>query len=321
MKAILILLCLGFFSLSAKAQYAPAVGQFGCTAIHKDSIAIMAWANQCTVILGWQNIADHSLGKTTTGSPSSAIGIADNDVISLGDGGTAILQFAQAIANGPGPDFAIFENAFDNVFLELALVEVSSDGQNYFRFPAHSLTQTDSQITTFGTLEATKLHNLAGKYRAAYGTPFDLEELKNIAGLNIMHITHIKIIDVVGSINDAYATLDSAGNKINDPYPTPFAIGGFDLDAVAALHLATALNPAQTSEEFSFYPNPVNDWIFFTSELSAKLEIYSLLGRLVLEKEIGKGIDQINISNLATGVYFLRISTENKVRLKRFVKN
>lgn len=143
MKAILILLCLGFFSLSVKAQYAPPVGQLGSTAIHKDSITIIAWATQCTAVLGWQNIADHSLGKTTTGTSSSAIGIADNDVISLGDGGTAILQFAQAITNGPGPDFAIFENSFDNFFLELAFVEVSSDGQNYFRFPAHSLTQTD----------------------------------------------------------------------------------------------------------------------------------------------------------------------------------
>jgi len=32
-------------------------------------------------------------------------------------------------------------------------------------------------------LDATELHNLAGKYKGQYGTPFDLEDLKKDHGL------------------------------------------------------------------------------------------------------------------------------------------
>jgi hypothetical protein len=115
--------------------------------------------------------------------------------------GSAILTFQNPISNGTGFDFAIFENSFNDVFLELAFVEVSSDGVNYIRFPATSNTQTTTQIGPFdNTGDATKLNNLSGKYRAQYGTPFDLQELTGNPLLNINAITHIKIIDVVGSI-------------------------------------------------------------------------------------------------------------------------
>ena len=36
----------------------------------------------------------------------------------VGDGGSAILTFDTPIANGPGFDFAVFENGFSDTFLE-----------------------------------------------------------------------------------------------------------------------------------------------------------------------------------------------------------
>jgi hypothetical protein len=33
-----------------------------------------------------------------------------------------------------------------------------------------------------------------------------------------------------------YASCDSQGHQINDPWPTPFPTGGFDLDAVGVIH-------------------------------------------------------------------------------------
>ncbi len=64
------------------------------------------------------------------------------DVVSLGNGGTVTVEFADnAIVDGPGPDFIVFENAFfvggdENMpFAELATVEVSDDGQTWTTFP------------------------------------------------------------------------------------------------------------------------------------------------------------------------------------------
>jgi hypothetical protein len=43
-------------------------------------------------------------------------------------------------------------------------------------------------------------------------------------------------VDVVGSITPAYATYDSQGNMVNDPWPTPYSSSGFDLDAVGVIN-------------------------------------------------------------------------------------
>ena len=306
---ISILFFISSLSIWAQGGFSPAVGEPGCNAIYKDSSLIKSWANACTVDRGYQNILKPSLGKVSVGDSSKAIGIADNIVVSLGDRGTATLTFNGELFNGPGYDFAVFENGFDNYFLELAFVEVSSDGQNFFRFPSESLTDTSNQVSTFDSLDATNLYNLAGKYRSNYGVPFDLEEMKGIVGLDVDKVTHVKIIDVVGSMNNSIASRDSKSVKVNDPFPTAFPSGGFDLDAVAAIHIKpTGINENRIVE-LGLYPNPTQGEINFNETFqNALLNIYSLDGRLV-RNLILKG-SSIDLSNLNPSIYFIQIQTE-----------
>jgi hypothetical protein len=186
------------------------------------------------------NIANSPAGLASFGSGGEALGFADANaahVVSLGDGGSITLSFDRPITNGPGADFAVFENGFADNFLELAFAEVSSNGVDFVRFPAVSLTQTSTQIGSFGSLDPTNLNNLAGKYRAGFGTPFDLSD---IAGLSPLvdpdDVRFVRIVDAVGSINPSFGTLDSQGHLVNEPYPTAFSSGGFDLDGVAVIH-------------------------------------------------------------------------------------
>ena len=135
-----------------QGSYAPAAGQIGTMAMHKDSSSFIAWATNCSVNRGYQQINDSTLGKASQGDSTDVYGKANGTVVSLGDGGEAILNLYQSLHNGPGPDFAIFENGFNSSFLELAFVEVSSDGIHFFRFPANSETQDSIQIGTFGAV-------------------------------------------------------------------------------------------------------------------------------------------------------------------------
>jgi Secretion system C-terminal sorting domain len=291
------------------AQYAGAAGTPTSTAIFQDSSVFRAWATGCTVERGFLNIADPSLGRATAGDSSLALGKAgSNATVSLGDGGSAILTFKNPIANGAGADFAVFENGFADNFLELAFVEVSSNGIDFVRFPAVSNMPFATQIDAFDFANnATNLYNLAGKYRARCGTPFDLDELKNSANLNINAITHVKIIDVVGSINPQFASLDSRGNLINDPYPTPFPQGGFDLEAVGVIHEKTAQN---TEKAVSFYPNPLQNNLFITINVALKsLQLFDIQGKLV-----ENFLPQSQIypcESLPKGVYLLVSIAEN----------
>jgi len=221
--------------------FAPAAGQPGSTAISMDDPRLVGWATDISLQRGYLDISQPMLGLVDYGAAENALGKAQGnsmDVVSLGDGGVATLRFGRAIRDGDGPDFAVFENSFSDTYLELAFVEVSSDGTNFVRFDAVSLTPTDTQKGAFDPLDPTDIHNLAGKYRQGYGTPFDLAELAGSPELDIDHISHIRVLDAVGSLDDAYATYDSQAHKVNDPWSSPFASGGFDLDAVGVLHQA-----------------------------------------------------------------------------------
>jgi hypothetical protein len=263
---------------------------------------------------GYIKISDTSLtylgdNKANYGAEGSALGKADNAPVSLGDGGYAVVTFDKPVTNGPGYDFAVFENGLNDSFLELAFVEVSSDGVNFFRFPSVSNTQTTNQVATFGTLDATKIDNLAGKYRALYGTPFDLDILAGIPGLDINRVTHIKIIDVVGCTQPAYATYDSKGNIVNDPWPTPFNTGGFDLDAVGILHFTYS-----TEDQSVFmFPNPVMDQVTINILSGAifDLVIRDISGKIVWKKEKIYNNSTLDLSFLSAGIYFCTFTFEN----------
>ena len=298
----------------AFAQFAPPAGQAGSTAIHKDSSIFVDWAANAWLIRGWQDISDTSLGKTEIGDSALCIGKADNFVTSIGDGGIVTLSFNYPVFDGPGWDFAVFENAFSDDFLEFAFVEVSSDGLNFHRFPVASLIQDTLQTGPFDLTDASKVNNLAGKYRVEYGTPFDLSELNGIPNLDIQNITHIRIIDVVGSIDPIYATLDTAGNYINDPWPTPFPSSGFDLDAVGVIHAkGIGLNEALIS--FEIYPNPSAGYLKIAStalkEEKLSFNLYSLSGVLLYSKELHSPNSTqytVDLTDLTPGQYLLRLT-------------
>ncbi len=297
---------------SIYGQFAPPVGQPGSTAIHKDSSIIVGWAKTCQIQRGYIDIKNPTQGSASVGQESFALGIADNSVVSLGDSGVAILTFDYPIFNGAGPDFAVFENSFNGTFLELAFVEVSSDGTHYVRFPAISLTDTATQVGTFGSLDATKIHNLAGKYAVYYGTPFDLEDLKDSTQIDLQNITHIKIIDVIGCMDPNYRTYDSQGHPVNDPYPTPFASAGFDLDAIGVIHWNTSTSKEKNTPPLQIYPtfwdNSVPRKLHVIShEIPLNLQILTLQGNVVIELKPHNNHSIIDLTPLSSGIFFVNV--------------
>ncbi|MBN1842207.1 MAG: PEP-CTERM sorting domain-containing protein [Deltaproteobacteria bacterium] len=234
-----VVLAATFFSLAAAAgPYRPAAGESGSWAIHMDDSALVAWAT------GWENYSPGQEVDAAFQAPQLAVGQAVGnsfDIVSLGRGGQITMTFDEPIQNGDGWDFAVFENSFSDSFLELAHVEVSSNGVDFYRFDNDSL--TPSPVSGFGAVDPTNIDGLAGKYKQGYGTPFDLEDV----GLD--SATHIRIIDVVGD----GMSLDTSGDVIYDPYPT-FGSAGFDLDAIGVSNGA-----AYPSGEYTPPPAPSYD--------------------------------------------------------------
>ena len=312
-------------ALAQIAPFAPAQDQPGTTAMHADSSAFVAWATGCVAEPGPMNITNPSAGVAGAGYPAeNAIGVPDGTygVTCLGDGGWATVTFASPICNRPGPDFAVFENGFKSGnywFLEIAFVEVSSDGENFFRFPAITAVQYETQIGGFGTMDPAYIHNFAGKYGAFYGTPFDLDDVENNALLDKNNITHVRVVDVIGNIDPEYCTYDSQGHPVNDPWSTPFASCGFDLDAVGVIH-DIAHFPNQGIEEndvvtVSVYPNPAHDKIFINGDNVQKIEIFYVIGHNILTTND----TEIDVRGLEPGIYFVRINCGDNIITERVI--
>lgn len=223
--------CCCFFillsSAAAAGPYAPAAGKAGSTAVSMNDPAFIGWAT------GWVDYIPGGNLASTWMNPQKAMGPAEGnsfDVVSLGSGGSITITFDPPISNGQGWDFAIFENSFSDTFLELAYVEVSSDGVNFVRFDNDSLTA--NPVGGFGATDPTNIDGFGGKYRQGFGTPFDLTYLSTkddvIDGtVKLNEIGYVRIVDIIGD----GAFFDTSGDVIWDPYPTAQS-AGFDLDAV-----------------------------------------------------------------------------------------
>jgi hypothetical protein len=209
-------------SATYAGPYAPAAGQAGSTAISKDDSSFVAWGT------GWQDYVVGANCDSTWQTPEKALGKAAGgsyDICCLGNGGQITITFATAIQDGPGADFAIFENGITDTFLELAYVEVSADGLNFVRFPNYSLTA--SPVSAFGAVDPTDIVGLGSKYRQGYGESFDL------ADVGLSQVSYVRIVDIIGDA--AHNNLDSDGHVIYDPTLTTGS-GGFDLDAIGVIN-------------------------------------------------------------------------------------
>ncbi len=225
---LVCLLVLAMLQGAHAGPYASAADTSGSTAISMTDSRIVAWAT------GFKDYQPGTHLDVTWQTPEKALGQAAGDsfdIVALGRGGRITLTFDTIVSNGPGYDFAVFENSFSDTYIELAYVEVSSDGVNYFRFPNDS--QTVNPVGGYGSIDPTNVDGFAGKYRQGFGTPFDLSTLVGVSPLlDIGAVAFVRIVDVVGDGSET----DSQGDVVYDPYPTTGS-AGFDLDAVGLLHL------------------------------------------------------------------------------------
>jgi hypothetical protein len=192
--------------------------------------------------VGWANAIDAS---RTYFAPRGATAISETSFNSLGDldaaeiaAGASVgyltVTFPQALRDGAGADFAVFENGFtfgtpNGLFAELAYVEVSTNGTDFARFSSVSTnTAPVAGSGAFAGFDMSNVYNLAGKHAAGFGTPFDLAQLAAnplvAAGLlDLNQINYVRLVDIPG--NGAFK--DSLGNGILDNWLTT-GTGGFD---------------------------------------------------------------------------------------------
>jgi len=145
------------------------------------------------------------------------------DVLSLGDGGVIVLSFEpNAIVDGPGPDFIVFENAFlqeagdpASVYAEVGEVSVSDDGATWTTYPCTATAYPYGACAGWHPTYSAPGNGVSPADPAtAGGDAFDL------ATVGVARARYVRIRDASG---EACTSQNVTKN-------------GFDLDAVAIVH-------------------------------------------------------------------------------------
>ncbi|MEO7112284.1 MAG: hypothetical protein ABI183_17695, partial [Polyangiaceae bacterium] len=150
------------------------------------------------------------------------------DVVSLGTGGSITLSFApNAIVDGTGADFIVFENAFltnptdpSTVFAEPGEVSVSDDGTTWTTFPCTATAYPYGACAGWHPVLSSPENGISpADPTAAGGDAFDLKDIG---------VTHAKYVRIVDKSGEACANPGGSNNK-----------NGFDLDAISIVNAET----------------------------------------------------------------------------------
>jgi len=77
-----------------------------------------------------------------------------------------------------------------------------------------------------------------------------------------------------------------------------------------------------TAANFKFYPNPVStSKLNFTINKSTRIQIYDILGKLIITKTVTPNKNWLDISNLNKGIYLVKMTINKQTTIKKLIRN
>lgn len=103
-------------------------------------------------------------------------------------------------------------------------------------------------------------------------------------------------------------------------------VAGYSDDQVGSFCLRVSRNQLLSNEgfdsnNFTYYPNPVKNVLnlSYNQEITS-VEVFNLLGQKMSVNAIGANQGQVDMSNLASGTYMVKVTADNKVRTIKVIK-
>jgi hypothetical protein len=79
-------------------------------------------------------------------------------------------------------------------------------------------------------------------------------------------------------------------------------------------------NDINLNQSIIIFPNPANDRINIENNEASTLEIINMQGQIVDTKSLTEKVNNLDLSNLVSGVYTLRIKTDRGIAIRKLIK-
>ncbi|MFT6842651.1 MAG: hypothetical protein ACJASR_001420 [Psychroserpens sp.] len=138
----------------------------------------------------------------------------------------------------------------------------------------------------------------------------------NLSSLNLQNGNNENITVLISILNPNLFCID-----VDDSSQTPYPGWGVDSQTIFSEDCSLNIIDIESITSISIYPNPVIDVLKINSQDGLRiksLKLYDYLGRLVAQKL--KDLNLIDASHVQSGVFFLRIETDNGVLFKKLIK-
>ncbi|GIZ09739.1 carbohydrate-binding protein [Flavobacterium sp. UMI-01] len=205
------------------------------------------------------------------------------------------------------------------------VAERANDGNTNGDFSKNSVTHTEHGTNGSNTLKWWKVdlganktiwdivvYNRTGSNYGDRLNNFTVEVL-NANG----EVTFSRLITTPPSPSIVISTGDVVGKVVRVSKTSDY---GLTLAEVEVYGTSTLGIEDKNVSQVKLYPNPVNDSFVVLEQAGAVMEIYTVLGELVLQKNIDSDECVIDSSRFANGVYFIKIKKEDKIYDAKILK-
>lgn len=131
-------------------------------------------------------------------------------------------------------------------------------------------------------------------------------------------------VDFSGAGNDTLNISFSENTDTNDRKNRVYITSNGGISKIITITQAgkpTAADNEINDNQFAVFPNPVNQELFVESNKNGKLTVYNQTGQKVSEFNLSTGKNKLNVGDLHSGIYLLKIFADNKTVVRKIVKN
>ena len=102
---------------------------------------------------------------------------------------------------------------------------------------------------------------------------------------------------------------------------TDEAASSWEIDWVTIIVADLTSVSENTVSTIDVYPNPAHEMVSFSLSDDAQVSVYDMTGRVVSDSRMSAGVNNINVAQLESGIYFINVRyADNKTQVSRFVK-